>query len=125
MVMNGGLADRVVEDGGEPFLTQPTVRAIDEDGLVCTDLNGGEVVALVAGFVSVAGYVFVQPFLERTLGLHDTCGVHNLHGMPGLIGGIGGAISAARRTSSVAFSPSCSRTGAGGGGFGAGAGGEP
>jgi hypothetical protein len=36
----------------------------------------------------------VQPFLARTIGLDDTCGVHNLHGMPGVLGAIAGAISA-------------------------------
>jgi ammonium transporter Rh len=55
---------------------------------------GAIVVGIVAGFVSVAGYVFVQPFLQRAIGLHDTCGVHNLHGMPGILGGIAGMISA-------------------------------
>ena len=51
-------------------------------------------IGIIAGFVSVAGYVFVQPFLQRAIGLHDTCGVHNLHGMPGILGGIAGMISA-------------------------------
>ena len=55
---------------------------------------GAIVVGIVAGFVSVAGYVFIQPFLQRAIGLHDTCGVHNLHGMPGILGGIAGMISA-------------------------------
>ena len=47
-----------------------------------------------AGTVSVLGYKFLQPRLEKTIGLHDTCGVHNLHGMPGIIGGICSAIAA-------------------------------
>ena len=39
------------------------------------------------GGLSVFGYVFVTPFLDNR-GIHDTCGVHNLHGMPGVMGGI-------------------------------------
>lgn len=38
----------------------------------------------VAGLVSVFGYSKLQPRLERWF--HDTAGVHNLHGMPGVIG---------------------------------------
>merc|ERR1712173_34484 len=50
---------------------------------------------MIAGTVSTFGYVYVTPFLESKIGLLDTCGVHNLHGMPGIIGGLRGAISAA------------------------------
>ena len=52
-------------------------------------------VGLIASFVSVWGYTVLQPWLEQQFGLYDTCGVHNLHGMPGLIGGISGVIAAA------------------------------
>jgi len=45
-------------------------------------------IGLLAGAVCVLGYVFVQPALEARLRIVDTCGVHNLHGMPGLLGGL-------------------------------------
>jgi ammonium transporter Rh len=45
-------------------------------------------VGVLAGAVCVLGYIFVQPALESRLKIVDTCGVHNLHGMPGLVGGL-------------------------------------
>lgn len=45
-------------------------------------------IGLLAGTVSVLGYVFLQPLLESKFKIVDTCGVHNLHGMPGLLGGL-------------------------------------
>jgi ammonium transporter Rh len=45
-------------------------------------------IGLVAGAICVVGYAVVQPKLQRVLGIVDTCGVHNLHGMPGLLGGL-------------------------------------
>lgn len=46
-------------------------------------------------------YFPYQPFMEKTLKIQDTCGIHNLHGMPGIIGGIVGAITAASASESV------------------------
>lgn len=55
---------------------------------------GAILIGIVAGTVSVLGYIKIQPWLEH-YGLDDTCGVHNLHGMPGIIAAIGGTIAAA------------------------------
>lgn len=56
---------------------------------------GALLIGVVAGYVSVCGYIYLSPWLERRWRLHDTCGVHNLHGLPGLLGAVGGAVSAA------------------------------
>jgi ammonium transporter Rh len=40
----------------------------------------------------VIGYVYVTPMLEKKLVLYDTCGVHNLHGLPSLLGGLASAV---------------------------------
>jgi ammonium transporter Rh len=45
-------------------------------------------IGAVAGAISVIGYAIVQPRLQKLTGGVDTCGVHNLHGMPGVFGGL-------------------------------------
>lgn len=49
---------------------------------------GALTIGAFAGCLSTVGFSFMGPYLERRIGLGDTCGVHNLHGQPGLLGGI-------------------------------------
>ncbi|NWR56236.1 RHAG protein, partial [Bucorvus abyssinicus] len=62
----------------------------------CADLKMSPFVAMgiggIAGIISVLGYHFLTPLLASKLNIQDTCGVHNLHGLPGLLGGIAGII---------------------------------
>jgi len=68
----------------------------------CSDLRldpgGALLIGAVAGFISVFGFVFLSPALTKCIGLRDTCGVHNLHGMPGVLGGIVSIIATAVAT---------------------------
>jgi ammonium transporter Rh len=45
-------------------------------------------IGVLAGALCVIGYTVIQPRMQKLLKMVDTCGVHNLHGMPGLLGGI-------------------------------------
>ncbi|KAJ7325357.1 hypothetical protein OS493_029906 [Desmophyllum pertusum] len=56
---------------------------------------GALLIGCCAGALSTVGYAFLTPFLTKYTKTHDTCGVNNLHGMPGILGGIAGAIAAA------------------------------
>ncbi|CAB1342692.1 unnamed protein product [Coregonus sp. 'balchen'] len=65
----------------------------------CADMNigpfGAMIIGFVAGIVSTLGFKFLTPILASNLGIQDTCGVHNLHGMPGILGGISGIVAVA------------------------------
>lgn len=58
----------------------------------------------VTGVVSALGYIFLSPFLKEKFNLHDTCGIHNLHAMPGFIGGIISVI-ACNQQSFISYGP--------------------
>ena len=59
-------------------------------GATCNVASPGAAFAIgcAAGALCVVGYAIIQPRLQKALKIVDTCGVHNLHGMPGLLGGI-------------------------------------
>lgn len=45
-------------------------------------------IGILAGAISTFGFAIIQSRLERILKVVDTCGVTNLHGWPGLMGGV-------------------------------------
>ncbi|NXB85809.1 RHBG protein, partial [Vidua chalybeata] len=57
---------------------------------VVADMAMPPVAALALGSLSavvcVLGFRFLTPLLGRKLTLHDQCGIHNLHGLPGILG---------------------------------------
>lgn len=59
-------------------------------GSVCNmhiGAGGAVAVGIGAGIISVLGYRFLTPKLTK-IGILDTCGVNNLHGMPGVYSGL-------------------------------------
>lgn len=59
-------------------------------GSACSSVDPGfaMVIGMVAGIVSTVGYTIIAPKVCALLRGTDTCGVHNLHGMPGIVGGL-------------------------------------
>ncbi|XP_030054599.1 ammonium transporter Rh type A isoform X2 [Microcaecilia unicolor] len=64
----------------------------------CADMNinpfGAMIIGFTAGIISTIGFKFLTPILASKLKIQDTCGVHNLHGLPGVLGGLAGIIAA-------------------------------
>uniref|UniRef100_A0A8C6NZU3 Ammonium transporter Rh type A n=2 Tax=Nothobranchius TaxID=28779 RepID=A0A8C6NZU3_NOTFU len=65
----------------------------------CADMNidpfGAMLIGFIAGIISTLGFKYLSPILASNLGIQDTCGVHNLHGMPGILGGLAGIVAVA------------------------------
>jgi len=87
-IQNAAIAGGVAMGASADFIVQP---------------YGALLIGTVAGILSVVGYVYIQPALERGIGLHDTCGVHNLHGMPGILGACISAVVASVATEDTYF----------------------
>jgi len=60
--------------------------------MACVGLHGAMLGGFAAGAISCVGYVKISPKLEE-MGVQDTCGVHNLHGMPGLLSALIGIVA--------------------------------
>ncbi len=53
------------------------------------------VLGALSGVVCVLGMEYLTGWLEKNWKIFDTYGIHNVRGLPGIIGGIGGAIGIA------------------------------
>ena len=45
-------------------------------------------IGILGGAASVMGFVFSPTFFNYKIKIHDSCGVHSLHAIPGLLGGV-------------------------------------
>ena len=68
---------------------------------------GALFIGMASGVLSVLGYDYLSPWMDEKLGISDTCGVHNLHGMPGVFGGIVSAIAIAAAAGTGVYVDTC------------------
>lgn len=66
----------------------------------CANMNINPIWAILigisSGIISCLGFSKLQAFLESKIGLHDSCGIMNLHCLPGIWGSIWAAVAAAK-----------------------------
>jgi ammonium transporter Rh len=79
-ILNATLAGGVIIGAPSGLFTNPAAS-------LCVGFFGG--------FVSTVCFKNLGHKLQNTFGIYDTCGVHNLHGIPGILGGIFSAIAVA------------------------------
>src|SRR5699024_1557166 len=46
------------------------------------------IIGLISGAVSAFCFLYLDDWLMKKTGVRDTMGVHNLHGVPGIVGGL-------------------------------------
>ncbi|NWR79246.1 RHBGB protein, partial [Centropus unirufus] len=59
---------------------------------------GALIAGFLAGLIPPLGFRFLMPILHSRLKTQDTCGVHNVHGLPGILGGFLGTLLTALAT---------------------------
>jgi ammonium transporter Rh len=59
-------------------------------GATCDHATHGTalIIGLIAGAISTTGFAMIQDKQKNLLKTVDTCGVTNLHGLPGIFGGL-------------------------------------
>lgn len=62
---------------------------------------GSMLIGSCAGSISCLGFYKLKNWCFENLRLHDSCGIQWLHGVPGCIGCIAGAISAAEASDNL------------------------
>jgi ammonium transporter Rh len=70
-ILNATLAGGVLVGASADIIVQPWIAFL---------------FGLAAGALSVCGFEYIGPWLDKKIDLHDTCGVNNLHGMTGVLG---------------------------------------
>jgi ammonium transporter Rh len=76
-ILNATLAGGVIIGAGSGIITMPAAAFA---------------IGLIGGIVSTYCFVNLTPKFEKFFHIHDTCGVQNLHGIPGFLGGILSAV---------------------------------
>jgi len=85
-VMNASISGGVMIGSSADLVAQPWIAIL---------------IGFCSGIISTLCFNKVWFWLNEKFGIHDTCGVNNLHGIPGIIGGIIGAIACSLATKNV------------------------
>lgn len=70
--------------------------AVGSSADIIVSAAGAMIAGFITGTISAFGFAYLSAFVKKHLRLHDTCGVLNLHGIPGVIGALISAIVASR-----------------------------
>ncbi|XP_062977103.1 ammonium transporter Rh type A-like [Elgaria multicarinata webbii] len=55
--------------------------------------SGAFVLGILSSLACILGFKYLTPFLSTRVHIQDQCGIHNLHGLPGIIGAMSGIMA--------------------------------
>lgn len=76
-ILNASLAGGVIIGAPSGIITNPLASLL---------------IGFCGGSLSTVMFAKLTSKLSKIMGIHDTCGVNNLHGIPGFLGGILSAV---------------------------------